>query len=79
MTHRLAQEHPDDAVDLLPANVAVLLDALHPLAALEAARVPARREDGVHVAVQADRAGRRLKYITGMELRALDILGKCHI
>ena len=52
----LAQEHSDDALDLLPANVAVLLDALHPLAARQAARVPARGEDGVHLAVQADGA-----------------------
>ena len=61
----LAQEHPDDTVDLLPANVADLLDALHALAALQAARVPARREDGVDVVVQADRAGRGLQGALG--------------
>ena len=64
----LAQEHPDDAADLLPANVADLLDALHPLAALQAARVPARREDGVDGVVQADRAGRGLQGALGGSL-----------
>ena len=50
----LAQVHPDDALDLLPAHVAVLLDTLHLLAAGQAAGVPARREDGIDVVVKAD-------------------------
>ena len=45
--------------------MADLLDALHALAALQAARVPARREDGVDVVVQADRAGRGLQGALG--------------